>query len=48
MGLWHLTLLETDLESALALNQNILAGTMMAFLHYRRPASNFSCWVSRQ
>jgi hypothetical protein len=48
MRLGNLALLETDFESTLALNQNILAGTVMALLHYRRPASNFSCCVSRQ
>ena len=48
MRLGHLTFLETYFESAFALNQNILAGTVMTLLHYRRPASNFSCWVSRQ
>jgi len=46
--LWYLAFLETDLEPALALNQNIFTLAVMALLHYRRPASNFSCWVSRQ
>jgi hypothetical protein len=43
MRLGHLALLEADFEPALALDQNIFTLAVMALLHYRRPASNFSC-----